>query len=228
MQCLYFWIDLLTLAGPLLLSFDKKVRFYKNWKALFLSIAFMMALFIPWDIIFTTKGIWGFNPCYLCGLEIGHLPIEEWMFFIVVPYACVFIYECCKAYFSDVLQKIAQPIYLTIAVVTLAAGLLNYDKWYTVVNLLGTAAMTLIYLILNQKRIGDTLMAYLVSLIPFVLVNGMLTGSFLHEPIVWYNDSENLGIRVFTIPLEDAFYLWFLLLVVLMPYEGLKKLGLRK
>lgn len=228
MKCLYLWIDLLTLAGPLLLSFDKKVRFYKNWKALFLSIAFMMALFIPWDIIFTTKGIWGFNPRYLCGLEIGHLPIEEWMFFIVVPYACVFIYECGKAYFPDFLQRIAQPAYLTIAIMAFAIGLLNYDKWYTVINLLGTTAVTLIYLILNQRNAGDVLMAYLLSLIPFVLVNGILTGSFLNEPIVWYNDSENLGIRIFTIPMEDVFYLWFLLLVVLMPYEGLKKLELKK
>lgn len=221
MQCLYLWIDLLTLAGPLLLSFDKRVRFYRNWKALFLSIAFMMALFIPWDIIFTTTGIWGFNSLYLCGLEIGHLPIEEWMFFIVVPYACVFIYECCKAYFPDFLQKIAQPVYLIITIGTLTTGILNYDKWYTLINLFGTGVMTLIYLMLNDKKSDDILLAFLISLIPFIMVNGVLTGSFLNEPIVWYNDSENLGIRLFTIPLEDVFYLWFLFLVVVIPYENL-------
>lgn len=34
----------------------------------------------------------------------------------------------------------------------------------------------------------------------------MLTGSLIDAPIVWYNDAENLGIRIFTIPVEDVFY----------------------
>ena len=48
--------------------------------------------------------------------------------------------------------------------------------------------------------------SYLIILIPFLLVNGLLTGSFLDNPIVWYSESEILGYRIFTIPVEDAFY----------------------
>lgn len=36
--------------------------------------------------------------------------------------------------------------------------------------------------------------------------NGLLTGSFITEPIVWYNDAEKLGIRVETILIEDSIY----------------------
>jgi lycopene cyclase domain-containing protein len=93
MQYLYLWLDLFTLLGPLALSFDKKVAFYKNWKALFIGTIAMMLVFIPWDIIFTIEEIWAFNDAYLCGIRIFHLPLEEWLFFIVVPYACIFIYE---------------------------------------------------------------------------------------------------------------------------------------
>ncbi|MEY4709219.1 MAG: hypothetical protein RIS28_351, partial [Bacteroidota bacterium] len=49
-------------------------------------------------IIATHTLVWKFNPQYLLGINIINLPIEEYMFFIVVPYACLFIYACLKSY----------------------------------------------------------------------------------------------------------------------------------
>lgn len=64
--------------------------------------------------------------------------------------------------------------------------------------------------------------AYLVILIPFTIVNGLLTGSWIGEPVVWYNNDENLAVRFLTIPVEDVFYGMLMLGMSVSIYEGLK------
>jgi lycopene cyclase domain-containing protein len=47
----------------------------------------------------------------------------------------------------------------------------------------------------------------IISLIPFVIVNGLLTGYLdVNTPPVWYNNDEIIGVRFLTIPLEDFLY----------------------
>jgi hypothetical protein len=55
-QLTYFLILGASLAGPLLLSFDKKVAFYKSWKFLFPAMVLPALFYIIWDCWFTSKG----------------------------------------------------------------------------------------------------------------------------------------------------------------------------
>ena len=61
--------------------------------------------------------------------------------------------------------------------------------------------------------------SYLIMLIPFFIVNGILTGTGIENEVVWYNNNENLGIRLLTIPVEDFFYGMFLIGMNIMLYE---------
>ena len=92
----YLLVDLFCLSGPFFLSFHKSVAFYKNFKPLAAGILLMSAVYLPWDILFTHWGIWNFNPKFTMQSRWFLLPIEEWLFFVAVPFACVFTFECVR------------------------------------------------------------------------------------------------------------------------------------
>ncbi len=120
----YFLILAVSLAGPLALSFDKKVAFYKKWKYLFPAMIVPCLFYIAWDIFFTSKGVWWFNGDYITGIKIINLPVEEVLFFVIVPYCCLFIYECVRCYFPGLKnKKQADVILQTLAVVLFIFGI---------------------------------------------------------------------------------------------------------
>lgn len=179
----------------------------------------MMLVFIPWDVAFTEYGIWGFNQDYLCGWEWLGLPIEEWLFFVVVPYAMVFIYECLLAYFPSFRWSNVNSVFIVLSVLLIILGLVFYDKWYTFVNFLGAGILLSVVSLLPIANKSFWLLAYGVGWLPFFVVNGILTGTGIDHPVVWYNDQENLSFRLGTIPVEDLIYLLFFFFLVLVVYE---------
>ncbi len=186
-----------------------------------LSLLLTMGVFIPWDIVFTVNGIWGFNPDYFLDTEILDLPLEEWLFFICIPFACVFTHYALLIYFPKMKLNIANTKRLAIGLITLLTIviLFNLDKWYTLVNFSLAIPLTLIVLKYNSILLQHFLLTFLVMLIPFFIVNGVLTGSWIVDQVVWYNDTENLGLRISTIPVEDGIYAYSMILMNLFFFE---------
>lgn len=220
----YLIVILVSLSMPLLLSFDRKVHFYSYWKYLFPGILLTMLLFIPWDILFTLNSVWGFNEEHILGLYIFHLPIEEWMFFIVIPYVSIFSYEVFKAYLKkDYFGKYSVWISIFMISLFITIAILNIQKAYTFVSfLLVSIAIFLNQFVFKVKFMGWFYFTFMIVLIPFLIVNGVLTGSFIENEVVWYNNSENLSVRLFTIPVEDVAYGMLLLLMNISFYEYFK------
>lgn len=170
-------------------------------------------------------GIWGFNSRYLTGIYLGSLPLEEVLFFIFIPYACIFIYFSSQHLSKkDYLKPYSTQITWVLIIFLLAIGLLNTHRWYTSVTFISLAVFLLMHLYWwKTEYLGKFYFAYIFVQIPFFLVNGILTGSFIEEEVVWYNNAENLNIRMGTIPFDDLFYNMLMLLMVTTMYEAFKK-----
>jgi lycopene cyclase domain-containing protein len=223
-QYTYFIILAASFIGPFVLSFDKKVAFYKKWKYLFPAILFTALIYIVWDFYFTAQGVWSFNEKYITGFKIYNLPVEEVLFFFIVPYCCVFIYECIKNYFPEIKNKhTADVILIAIALILWLTGIIFYNKYYTSWTfILNAVFITVIYFNKNYFKTFDAttfLVSYCIMLIPFLIVNGFLTAI----PVVLYNNAENLAVRIYTIPFEDTFYGMLLILMTIVIYEKLKE-----
>lgn len=225
MSYLYLLLNLGSLSIPFLFSFHPKLKFYNHWKSLAAAILISMLIFIPWDVFFTINGIWGFNSKYYLGTELLSLPIEEWLFFICIPYACVFTHYSLLHYFPQLKLSIGKTKLLSYALVLgfLISSIYNYDKWYTFVNFSLATILTLVVVNKNSELLQSYLLTFLVMLIPFFIVNGVLTGSFIENEVVWYNNDENLNIRLFTIPIEDTVYAFTLILLNLFVINSIEK-----
>ena len=202
----YLLVNLACMSIPLIASFYPKHAFYKDWKSFFKANIIVTLLFVIWDAIFTYIGIWGFNDTYLTGINILNLPVEEVLFFICIPFACVFSYFAFQFFFKmNILQKSQIILSYVLIILLLVSAIYNYNKLYTSISFFGTS-FYLIYLVYKKIDLSLHYLTYFFVLPFFILSNGVLTGSFLIEPIVWYNDAENLGIRIGNIPIEDSVY----------------------
>ncbi len=222
---LYLAIDLLSILFPFIFSFYPKANFSKKWKHLWPAILITSTIFIVWDIMFTRMGVWGFNPRYLTGIYFFNLPIEEVLFFICVPYACVFTYEAVNYLIKKgISNTIVQYITYLLVFFLLSSGLLNLSRWYTATTFISCSLfIILLKVIVKPSYLGKFYISFLFILIPFFIVNGILTGAGIEQEVVWYNNAENLGIRMGTIPFEDTFYGMLLILINISIFEELQK-----
>jgi len=223
---LYFILLGSSVFVPFILSFDRKLQFWRQWKYLFPAIFVVAAIYIFFDVLLTQAGVWGFNPRYHSGLIIFGLPIEEWLFFVVIPYASIFLHDSVVLYFPHLKlnSKESKTISVTLILFLTAIILFNTGKIYTVYIFSTLIAALLISLFCKSEIINHFYLTFILILVPFLAVNAILTGTFIESEVVWYNNNENMGIRFITIPVEDFGYAFSMILLNLQLREKIKSL----
>ena len=219
----YLLVDLCCILIPFLFSFYPKINFYKQWRY-FLTPCILTALFfLAWDMAFTKAGVWSFNSRYVCGLYIYNLPMEECLFFICIPYSCVFTYYCIGRFMKFHISSNAIRLITFLLIASLAIiGFTHLPQLYTSITFLLLAISLCFALIKYPTLLPAFYVSYLLILIPFFISNGILTGSIINRPTVLYNNNYNTGFRICTIPIEDLFYA---MLLILMNISGFEYLG---
>lgn len=223
MKSEYLIFNILILLGPLLLSFDKKVRYVSQWGKAMTVIILVLIPFVVWDSLVT--GIhWRFNSAYTLDIRIANLPVEEWLFFISVPFAVLFIWEIIeKRIGNPVSEKLKIiPKYLTLAILP---GILFIwlGKVYTGLTLISLGIAGLLEIVLKVKVLSrkNSYPFFAIVIFLILIFNGYLTA----RPVVLYDPVYQLDFRIITIPIEDFGYGFALILLNIIIFEKLKETG---
>ena len=217
---LYLKVLLFSFAIPFMASFSSKVKFNNYFSSLSLALLISSIPFILWDIYFTYLGVWGFNSEYHSGILLTNLPLEEILFFHIIPFCCLFTYFVLKKFVKFNLRY-NHVVLRLFSLILLVIGLMFYERAYTLSVCLLSSLIMLNISFSKSKLNGYFFSTYiLITLIPFIIVNGILTGYLdVNTPPVWYNNAETIGLRFLTIPVEDFLYNFVLMYINYMLFE---------
>jgi len=222
MKSTYLLINLVSVAFPLAFSLSDRFGFGARWKEAWRAVLVSALPFVAWDIAFARAGVWDFNPDFVLGYSLAGLPAEEILFFLAIPFACLFIYR----QFSRSPRflrpsgtppgRLAAGLWAALSLALLAVAAAHPEKIYTTtVCVLGAAACAALA-VFRPRYSAALVAAVAVQYLPFLIVNGILTSL----PIVRYNASEILGLRIGSIPVEDAVYSFILLMLPVALFEA--------
>jgi lycopene cyclase domain-containing protein len=217
MSLTYLLLNFLIIAVPAWYTPDKRTAYYRRLPALGFSIAVVSTCYLLWDILVTARGEWSFNSRYLTGVQMLNIPLEEFLFFITVPYSCLFIYEVVL--YATKSSKLRLPASVVIAVILtlIAASLAFYPQGYTA-KALASCAFFLVLAFLFDRPLIESKQYWIwlaICYVPFLIINTVLTAL----PVVEYNGKAIWGLRVGTIPLEDFFYNFAMLSFYVLVYR---------
>jgi lycopene cyclase domain-containing protein len=222
----YWFVLALTFIGPFILGFHSSLHFNRSWRNILRACMLIMAIYIPWDILFTHWGVWRFNQAFTSDLYFAGLPIEEWLFFIATPFACLFVWRCILYYFPKMAQlgRTEAPLLSIIlfsfhAILALLLLIRNPTGAYTTTAIIAGLGLTAYHFFFSPSQFVGKIITWWIILIPFFICNGILTGihfweypilhthdEWIHHAVVFYNKAENSGIRIWSVPGEDFFY----------------------
>jgi lycopene cyclase domain-containing protein len=224
-------VDLVCFIIPFFFSFFNAFKFTNYWKS-FIAASIIVAIpFLIWDSIFTKLSVWWFSHEYTLSIRFFHLPLEEFLFFLAIPYACLFSYHVIKKYVSKLWSDLfIKKLTIGFLMVLIIIALFHHDRDYTFYTCFFLSLFLLFLVIKREFTILYYLKIMFIFILPMMIISdGILTGSFIvKSPIVNYHPMHHMGLRVFNIPIEDFFYGYLLLGLNVFFFEKFNKLFYQK
>lgn len=94
----YLTMIVFTVVGSFWLEFFLKVRVIKRYRRALKAILPVSLIFIAWDAYAIKSGHWRFDEAQILGIYGPFsIPLEEYLFFIVVPIAAIMTIEAVRA-----------------------------------------------------------------------------------------------------------------------------------
>jgi lycopene cyclase domain-containing protein len=99
----YLIVLAVCLAGALWLEPVLRVGVLRRWRRLVLTLAPVGLVFVGWDVVAIAAGHWDYDQAQLIGITLpGRLPLEELLFFLVIPVCAILAFEAVRKVMSTV------------------------------------------------------------------------------------------------------------------------------
>lgn len=217
-----YLLILLVLAGITLFLFIKKsIVFIMEFKYMLPAVIFSGTIFIMLNIRFLQAGIIRFNENFLVGKNILNLPVEEWLFLLIISLFAFSVYILVNVKF----EKFEKPNLFYIISILLLVGFAT-EAWFSRQKLVPffvffLLAIYLGYTLLRNRfkpHLTKFYISYLIVVVPFFLIKLVLNAL----PVILYNNDFTLGIRLAGIPVEQFANLFLLMLINITIFEYLR------
>lgn len=220
MNYTYLLINLALLFLPVLLFSIRQLNFTDNSKFIILAVLISVFAFsIPTEFMTQLKVI-VFNPPYLSGMTLWQLPVEELLLLFLLPLSGIAVYLFLNHRFPDNGPEKYSLAFSNIMLgVCIAMLYFGHQKLYTLFTFSILFVFILYIEYVNSIRFMYRFYrAFLVTLIPFYIVYGVL----VNLPVLQYNSAETLNFNQFNIPFETPFYFMGMLLLSVYLFEFFK------
>ena len=220
MQIEYSLLNILIFIGPLFLSFDRKVNYFQYWSKVFISIGIVMIPFLIWDM--AVSGIhWHFNHNFTLPFHFYGMPLSEFLFFLTVPFACLFIWQIIVTNKPIIWINNRIFLYLISIIGIFAFGFfILWGKIYTSI-----VCFSFTFTIFFDRTMKTNLLSQKRTYLYLLILTGLIfifNGYLTARPIVLYEPKYLTNIRIWTIPIEDFGYGYTLILLCTIIFEKLK------
>jgi lycopene cyclase domain-containing protein len=217
----YLLFNIIVISGPIYFGVQSKYGFKKYAKTAITAVIITAVPYLIWDSIVTYEH-WYFNEKYTLPVRLFNLPIGEILFFITVPFACLFTWEMISQNIKEVIFVEKKLIKTIFAIIPFIGTLIFISGLqYTGLAIIAVGlAIFLDYVLGTKLLFSRNFNLYLILVILFTLIfNWYLTA----RPVVLYGIQYQLDFRIITIPIEDFVYGISLMYFATAIYEYLKR-----